>query len=152
MPRWLQPKVTLALKIRVTWLLGGFSSRALPCLFSRLGSHVANRAQPLFSCENEPTPGSLRAPPWKALYPLLCRREKWKLKIKEPPKKPKTDHTQNNKPPQKGYRKKTTQVMKFGAALSQHTHSWMEKKGMLEGCGMMAAPGPGLVGGKQALA
>ena len=42
-------------------------------------------------------------------------------------------------------KKKTpAQDVKFGAALHHHTHSWMEKKGMLEGSGMMAAPGTAL--------
>lgn len=34
-------------------------------------------------------------------YPLLCRQEKFKLKNKQPPKKPKTNHTQNNETPLK---------------------------------------------------
>lgn len=38
-------------------------------------------------------------------------------------------------------KKKPPQDIKFGTALPQHSHSWMEKKGMLEGCGMMAASG-----------
>lgn len=31
--------------------------------------------------------------------------------------------------------------MKFRAVLPHYTHSWMENQGMLEGLGMVAAPG-----------
>lgn len=50
-------------------------------------------------------------------------------------------HTKQLNPPERYRKKIPTQDVKFRAALPQHTHSWMEKKGMLEGCGMMAALG-----------
>lgn len=51
--------------------------------------------------------------------------------------------THQTTPPKKGIgekKKQTTQDVKVEAALPQHTRSWMEKKEMLEECGIMAAP------------
>lgn len=116
------------------WLIGGFSYWALPCPFSRLGAHKANTTQPLFSCENEPTPGTSQPHHGKhyILSPIL--------QTGETQNKP---HTKQQTPLKKGIGKKNPNNSRHEvwSCTAQHTHSGMEKKGMFEGCGMTPAPG-----------